>query len=202
LNVVIAGLAIGLAMAAPLGPVNLIVIRAALNQGWRSALLSGFGAIAADVMMASIAAFGLSAIEHVIMDYARPMQIIGGLVLVVLGVRTARMHFSAADFSDAPTATRLGLTFFLTATNPGTAFGFLAIFSAMSAMLQLNAAPLRSTFVVLGVALGGLLWWLFVSTFVSKFRTRFSAAMLERINRWSGVLIAAFGFVLLMQAFG
>jgi threonine/homoserine/homoserine lactone efflux protein len=189
-------------MAAPLGPVNLIVIRAALNQGWRPALLSGFGAIAADAMMASITAFGLSAIEHAIINYARPMQIIGGLVLVVIGVRTARMHFETADFSQAPAATRLGLTFFLTLTNPGTALGFLGLFSAMSAMLQLNAAPLRATAVVLGVALGGLLWWIFVSTFVSKFRTKFSATMLERINRWSGVLIAAFGFVLLMQAFG
>jgi threonine/homoserine/homoserine lactone efflux protein len=202
LNVLIAGIAIGLAMAAPLGPVNLIVIRAALNQGFRTAFFSGLGAIIADVMMASIAAFGLSAAEHVIVDYALPMQIIGGIILVVIGVRTARMHFSSVDLSPAPVTARLGMTFFLTATNPATALGFLAIFSAMSGMLQLNAAPHRSSIVVIGVSLGGALWWFFVSALLSKLRTKFGAATLERINRWSGVLIAAFGFLLLLQAFG
>lgn len=188
-------------MAAPLGPVNLIVIRTALNQGWRPALWSGAGAIIADVLMASIAAYGLSSIEHAIIAYARPMQITGGIILVALGVHTARRHFSSLDFAQAPAATRLGVTFFLTVTNPGTAFGFLAIFSAMSGVLQVNASPYRSTEVVLGVAAGGALWWLLVSVLVSKFRAKFSAATVERINRWSGILIAAFGFVLLMQAF-
>ena len=201
MNLIVAGIAIGLAMAAPLGPVNLIVIRAALNHNLRTVILSGLGAVIADTMMASIAAFGLRSIEHFIVDYTRPIQIIGGLILVVLGIRTARMHFASTDLAVTPVASRLGLTFFLTVTNPGTALGFLAIFSAMAGVLMLGTAPYRSTTVVIGVALGGALWWAFVSVLINRFKSKFSVTTLDRINRWSGILIAAFGFVLLMQAF-
>ena len=201
MNLIIAGIAIGLAMAAPLGPVNLIVIRAALNHNLRVAILSGLGAVIADAMMASIAAFGLRSIELFIVDYTRPIQIIGGLILVVLGIRTARMHFASTDLAATPVASRLGLTFFLTVTNPGTALGFLAIFSAMSGLLMLGTAAYRSTTVVIGVALGGVLWWVFVSVLIGRLKSKFGVATLDRINRWSGVLVAAFGFVLLMQAF-
>ena len=49
-NLIIAGMSIGLAMAAPVGPVNLIVIRTALNCGFRAAFLAGLGAVLADML--------------------------------------------------------------------------------------------------------------------------------------------------------
>jgi hypothetical protein len=44
------------------------------------------------------------------------------------------------------------------------------------------------------------LWWLFLSFVVSRLKTRISERALARISRWTGVLIAAFGFALLMEA--
>ena len=44
-SLIIAGISIGLAMAAPVGPVNLVVIRTALNSGFRAAFLAGLGAV-------------------------------------------------------------------------------------------------------------------------------------------------------------
>jgi threonine/homoserine/homoserine lactone efflux protein len=153
-------------------------------------------------MMASIAAYGMRSIEHVIVDYSRPIQIIGGLFLVVLGIRTARQHFEQIELAPPPSAARLGLTFFLTLTNPGTALGFLAIFGAMEGILQLGAVPYRPVTVLVGIACGGALWWLAVSMLILKLKSKFSTTTLDRINRWSGILVAAFGFVLLMRAFG
>jgi len=56
--------------------------------------------------------------------------------------------------------------------------------------------------VVAGVAVAAALWWLSVSALIGKLKLRFSITVLERINHRSGILIAAFRFVLLMQAFG
>ena len=196
-----AGVAIGLAMAAPLGPVNLIVIRTALNLGLRAAFMAGLGAVLGDVLMASIAAFGLRSIQHTISDYAMLLQIVGGLFLVIMGVKTARTHFASSDLTPPPHAARLGLTFSLTVTNPGTALGFLAVFSAMANVLQLGQAPYRPILVLAGVAAGGALWWLLLSVIISKLKSRLSTLTLDRINRWSGVCVAAFGFVLLLRAF-
>jgi threonine/homoserine/homoserine lactone efflux protein len=200
-QLIIAGLSIGLAMAAPLGPVNLIIIRTALNCGFRAAFLGGLGAVLADMLMGGIAAFGLQSIERFIMEYEMLLQICGGLLLVVLGIRTARTHFLATDLAPIPHAARLGLTFTLSVTNPGLILGFIAIFSSMSGILGLGASPYRPIVVLLGLAMGGALWWLALSFAVSRLKTKLSAITLDKINRWSGIFVAAFGFVLLMRAF-
>jgi threonine/homoserine/homoserine lactone efflux protein len=199
-QLVIAGTSIGLAMAAPLGPVNLIVIRTALNCGFRTAFLGGLGAVLADMLMAGVAAFGLHSIERFIMDYETLLQIAGGFLLVILGIRTARTHFAATDLAPIPHAARLGLTFMLSVTNPGLVLGFIAIFSSMSGILGLGASPYRPLIVLLGVAMGGAFWWLALSLMISRLKTKLSATTLDKINRWSGIFVAAFGFVLLMRA--
>ena len=58
----------------------------------------------------------------------------------------------------------------------------------------------RPPTVIAGVALGGVLWWLFLSFLVSRFKSRISDEGACRINRWTGILIAAFGFALLLEA--
>jgi len=201
LQLIIAGMSIGLALAAPLGPVNLIIIRTALNCGFGAAFLAGLGAVLADMLMGGTAAFGLHSIERFIMEYETLLQICGGLLLVILGIRTARTHFAATDLAPIPHAARLGLTFTLSVTNPGLVLGFIAIFSSMSGILQLGASPYRPLIVLMGVAMGGALWWLVLSFVISRVKTKLSATTLDRINRWSGIFVAAFGFVLLLQVF-
>src|SRR5215208_3012003 len=125
LKLIIAGLGIGLAMSAPLGPVNLIVIRTALCHELKVAFLAGLGAVLADVLIAGIAAYGIQSVSHLILDYAKILQIAGGLVLIVLGIRTARTHFAASDLANGPHSAKFGLTFSLSVTNPALVLGYL-----------------------------------------------------------------------------
>lgn len=201
LTLIIAGVAIGLAMSAPLGPVNLIVIRTALCHDLKVAFLAGLGAVFADVLIAGIAAYGIQSVAHLILDYAKFLQVAGGLLLIMLGIRTARTHFAASDLTDGPHSARFGLTFSLSVTNPGLVLGYLAIFSSLSAHLALGASPYRPATVLFGIALGGALWWLLLSFFMGRLKSRLGPSALERINRWSGILVAAFGFLLLWKAF-
>ena len=200
------GMAIGLAMTAPLGPVNILVIRNAIRRGFGVGFLVGLGAVAADLLYALAAAYGVSSIARFISTYAEALMIAGGLLLVVMGVRLARKRTGlGAVIQEGPArssqvAGRMLGAFTLTLTNPGEFFGFLAIFSALNAILRLHENALRPPTVVLGVVLGGVMWWLFLSFIVSRFRERISETLFQRINRWTGVLIAAFGFALLMEA--
>ena len=199
----------GLAMAAPLGPVNVIVIRATLRRGMAGGLIAGVGSLLADTMFASLAALGLRSVEHVFATYAMPIQIAGGLLLVVIGIRTARSHVEAKEFgneNETPAAGSLWrkvlTTFTATISNPGSIFGVFAIFGSMAVILKLEQSPYRPAMVVAGFAAGSALWWLFLSFIVSRLKTRLSSRVLDRINRWAGVFIAAFGFALLMQVVG
>ena len=204
LSLLLIGIAIGLAVTAPLGPVNILVIRNALRRGFGAAFAVGLGAVAADVLYAA-AAYGVSWVSHLIADYARPLLLAGGALLVVLGVWLARKRvvlsaLAREDDTGGAKAARMLAAFGLTISNPGELFGFIAIFGAMSGLLRLHEDAARPPTVIVGVALGGIAWWLFLSFLVSRFRDRVSQAALERINRWTGVLIAAFGFALLMEA--
>jgi threonine/homoserine/homoserine lactone efflux protein len=201
LTLIIAGVAIGLAMSAPLGPVNLIVIRTALCHDLKVAFLAGLGAVLADVLIAGIAAYGIQSVAHLILDYAKFLQVAGGLFLIVLGIRTARTHLAASDLTSGPHSAKFGLTFSLSVTNPGLVLGYLAIFSSLSVHLALGTSPFRPAIVVLGIALGSALWWLLLSFFIGRLKTRLGPSTLDRINRWSGILVAAFGFLLLWKAF-
>src|SRR4051794_6656244 len=201
----ITGIAIGLSMTAPLGPVNIIVIRNSIRRGFLVAFLTGLGAVAADAVFSSLAAYGVSSIEHFINVYAKQLTIVGGAILVFMGVRLARHHVSLAELAlkeplrNRQIAGKIAGTFMLTLTNPGIFFGFLAIFGTMNAVLKLGDSTGRPPTVIAGVAVGGALWWLFLSYLVTRLRTRISEALLDRINRWTGVLIAGFGFALLMD---
>ena len=126
-------------------------------------------------------------------------------MLVFIGVRLALSHVALAQLSLQETPNKrliirkMLTAFALTLTNPGVFFGFLAIFGTMSAVLTLAASADRPITVVAGVAIGGTLWWLFLSFAVTRLKSRITATTFDRINRWTGVLIAAFGFALLMD---
>ncbi|HUO98705.1 MAG TPA: LysE family transporter [Rhizomicrobium sp.] len=79
---------IGLIAAIPIGPVNLICIRRTLQCGWKYGFTSGLGAALGDGLFATITAFGLTAIAQLINGFSMPLQIVGGVALLIFGIRT------------------------------------------------------------------------------------------------------------------
>jgi threonine/homoserine/homoserine lactone efflux protein len=201
----VAGLAIGLAVAAPLGPVNLMVIRATLAGGRVAGLLVAAGAVLADVLLASAAAFGLKALGQWVAGQAHWWALAGGLLMIAVGIQAARKTVHNEEI-EAPTHwgaaaphRNAGLAFTLTVSNPGSLLGFIALLAGMAPALNLGAAPWRPVVLVVAIGLGGGLWWLFITTVAAVLRRKLSAGSLSRINRWAGIIIASFGFLLLFE---
>jgi threonine/homoserine/homoserine lactone efflux protein len=57
---ILRGFILGLAIAAPVGPIGVLCIRRTLAQGRAIGFVSGLGAATADVVYGCIAAFGLT----------------------------------------------------------------------------------------------------------------------------------------------
>ncbi|HUY79095.1 MAG TPA: LysE family translocator, partial [Ktedonobacterales bacterium] len=57
------GVALGLSIAAPVGPIGVLVIRRTLANGYLTGVASGMGAATADMLYGAVAAFGLTAIS-------------------------------------------------------------------------------------------------------------------------------------------
>ena len=82
------GVIIGLAIAAPVGPIGVLCIRRTLAEGRTSGFVSGLGAATADALYGSVAALGLTFVANFLVSGEMWLRLVGGAFLVFLGVRT------------------------------------------------------------------------------------------------------------------
>jgi len=198
LSVFFRGLIIGFSIAAPVGPIGVLCIRRTLAEGRLAGFLSGMGAASADMFYGAVAAFGLTAVQELLIGQSDWLRIIGGAFLLYLGIKT----FVSKPAEKAVESRRGGLfgayltTLFLTITNPLTILSFIAIFAGLR--LGETAGNFRSAaFMVLGVFLGSAAWWLTLSSGVSLLREKFTPVWLAWVNRLAGVIIFVFGLLAL-----
>jgi len=195
------GVLIGIVVAAPIGPVNLICIRRTLAYGRTNGFVSGLGAAVGDAVFAAIAAFGLTAAFALLTTFGVWLQVIGGVFLIALGIHT--FFHKPADNPDVVSkstgklARAMLATFVLTITNPATMLGFVAIFGGVEGLITVNSSMASAGMLVAAVFLGSALWWLGVAMSVGMLRHRMTDEMLVLFNHISGILIASFGVFVL-----
>jgi len=79
LELPIRGLAAGLIIAAPVGPVNLLCIRRTLEKGWKSGMVSGLGAALADTLYGAIAGFSITLAIQPLIREEFCIHLVGGI---------------------------------------------------------------------------------------------------------------------------
>ena len=133
LALILRGFILGLAIAAPVGPIGVLCIRRTLAQGRLFGFVSGLGAATADALYGCVAAFGLTAISALLVRQQDLLRLLGGLFLCYLGVRTLLAR--PTDQSAAAEGQGLGGAYFstllLTLTNPITILSFVAVFAGL-----------------------------------------------------------------------
>jgi|HubBroStandDraft_2_1064218.scaffolds.fasta_scaffold04723_6 threonine/homoserine/homoserine lactone efflux protein len=204
LVLIISGVVIGLIVAAPIGPVNLICIRRTLAFGQVNGFAAGLGAAAGDGAFAIVTGFGLTAIAQLIEGYFLGLELAGGIMLIAFGVHTfittpdmkelARMK----EAEGASTLVRaMASTFALTITNPATLFGFAALFAGLGGLAGGDASFVDTSVVVGGVIAGSILWWFTLTAFVGLFHRNINDRVMKIINHASGIIITLFGVAVL-----
>lgn len=194
------GLAIGFAIAAPVGAIGLLCIRRTLAEGRLAGFVSGLGAATADALYGAVAALGLTAVSTAIVERQALVRLIGGCFLCYLGGRTAL----ARPTTETRAGTARGLaaayasTFALTLTNPTTILSCAAVFAGMG-LSTLARDRLSALLLVVGVFVGSALWWLLLSGGVGLARRALTAERLRWVNRLSGALLAGFGLLALLS---
>ena len=203
IELVLAGIFIGLLLAAPIGPVNVLVIQRAATGGFWAGLSAGIGAVLGDGTLAAIAAFSMRAISDLMLAYRGPIQLIGGVVLVIfgLGLLFAKPAPSCAPGKGMPSWEHAGVipqTFFLTVTNPGAILGTAAIFGGLGSLIGGLENNFEALLLVAAVMGGSLLWWLGLSELITTIHHKLTEERLKLINRVAGVVLIAFGVLVLL----
>lgn len=198
-ELLIQGALSGFAIAAPVGPINVLCIRRTLADGFGRGLASGLGAAVADTLFGAIAAFGVASVMAFLTRWEGLLSLVGGMVLMFLGIRGLFVVPAADDGrgSGVGLVGAFASTFGMTIANPMTVLSFLAVFAAIGIGWNGFGA---ATALVVGVFLGSAAWWLGLSSVVTAIRHTLSERTLLWINRGAAVAILAFGAWALLRA--
>ncbi len=188
------GIAAGLMIAAPVGPVNVLCIQRSIQKGWRSGIVSGLGAALVDTFYGGIAGFSISLVIEFLIKEQFWIRLIGGFLLIAIGAvyyfrkpRSLESDGRSSEQFDFISA------LLLTATNPTTVLSFLAIL-AMLGMGQHQ--PLwQTSLLVGGIFLGSMSWWIILAGGANLLRDKVDDHTMLWLNRIGGLAIAAFGLI-------
>ena len=201
-SAILIGFAIGVVVAAPIGPVNIMTIQRSMRYGFLAGLATGIGGVGGDVLFASIAAHGVTAVTQFIEGHSLTIQLVGALLLLLFGVRIMRVHPHIEPSADSGPPGALGgmvQAFAMTVTNPAAVFGFLFIFGSLGDWGIAPGNYWTAWSLVAGVAAGSMAWWTTIAGIVAMVRHHLKDRTLEIINRVAGAALLIFGIVVLIR---
>ncbi len=201
IELILAGIGVGILVTAPVGPVNVLCIQRTLERGFWGGLTAGIGALIGDGLITLIATFGLTAISDLIQENKTSLKLIGGLLLVLFGWKLfqTKPRANGAGVADDGHHWVIPQTFFLTITNPGAVLGLFAILGSVTSAFGGIKSYTEAGLLVLSVMGGSLLWWVALARIIATIRHKLTVERLTAINRIAGLILVAFGVVLMGQ---
>jgi threonine/homoserine/homoserine lactone efflux protein len=195
MDTVLAGFALGFAVAAGFGPISVLALTSGLRHGFAPAFGVAVGVALIDGLYALLAGLGLAALVP-----GEELQVVGGLALVVIGAGMIRLSGGEAM---ALATFRRGLAVALAATlaNPLTIVSWAAAFTAVVPELSISRVETLSV-LPLSVSLGTLTWFTILAAAATLFGRRLGPRALRVASVVAGTAIALFGVLFVVRGLG
>ena len=195
----LAGLGLGLAVAAEVGPIWLLCARTALRGRLVAAMGVGLGAATVDLLYACLGVAGAAQLLRVT-GLRVALGLAGALVLMAIGARTLlsawRIRLGAEtdqELVSFAAALRTGLV--ATVSNPLTIMSWAAIFTAASTARVATSASTTAAMLA-GVGIGSLAWFTCLALVMSRLGRRLGDPALRLADALAGLGLVTFGGVL------
>ena len=180
------GLAIGMLISAPMGPIGMLVIQRTLGKGRWPGFFTGMGAGLSDLIYCLLTGFGLSFMTEFIDRHQLLLQLVGSIV-------------KAPDVKATNYWSDFVTGFLLTFSNPLILFFIIGLFARFAFILP-EFQPYHHIVAYTAIFGGALLWWWGVTTLVHRLGRRINVRSLKLINRIIGILLIGMAAVGLVMA--
>lgn len=186
---------LGISLAAPIGPVNIEVIKRGLKHGFLPAFLLSLGAAAADTTYLLLIYFGLSKFINIpiVKTY---IWFFGAIVLLYIGYLSVKEFFNRIDLENSnQKASRNSFIagYLITISNPMTIVWWLGVFGAIIGSSIQNVSKTTALIGSLTIILGVLLWF-FALAILLHFGKRFiNEKTMRHISMFAGIILIGFG---------
>jgi threonine/homoserine/homoserine lactone efflux protein len=196
------GMFIGVALAAPIGPINIEIISRGLRHGFRNGWYVGLGALTADTIYATIIVSGLTPIADS-PGLRAPLFLAGAAMLAWVGyngIKSSLEPIAQAAVADTPGGHRSFATGFLIAAfNPMGIVYWLSVGAALVAEAVERVGKIGSPVLVVGVFLGLLVWVTTLSIVAQASRRFVTGNGMRWITGTSGLVLVGFAIWFLVQ---
>jgi threonine/homoserine/homoserine lactone efflux protein len=201
----IKGILMGLLVSAPLGPVGVMCIQRTINRGVKSGFVSGLGAAAADTVYAIIAVLGLGFVITFIKEEKYWIQLVGALIIILFAIKIFYTN-PAVEIRNKRNKKSKPLeefisVFFVTLSNPGVFFAFIAFFAWFNVVGEENVGYFSALILIGGIFAGALSWWYILSAIINKFRKRIRLKNIWWLNKIMGIIVFICGVIALIELF-
>lgn len=200
--VILQAVFLGLLVAAPVGPVAILCIQRTLTYGLCTGLQFGLGVAMADAVFSCVAALGLTVVMSVMVQASAWIALSGGMYLFYLGYKSFKSQKVISYLKDGSSPAihnNFFTAFFVTVTNPMTILSFVAMFSGIIASTYSQNLFKNGMEFVVGIFLGSLGWWFFLSLVVSLLKKKIKGSWLSIVNTTCSALIMLFGVFLVIK---
>lgn len=192
------GILLGLGVAVPFGPLNVLILSTALRS-FKNAFALGLGAMSADILYLVLLLFGLLRfLNNEILTQI--IAVCGFVFLSYMAFSMFKSKAKALEFkqkqgvADESLIKSYAKGFALNLLNPF----IIAFWASVSLIFSQNESK---GFMVLGLFVAIFVWVFSLSFFVAKFAHRFTARVVRGINIVSALIIEYFALLLVYEVF-
>ena len=190
----------GMAIAAPIGPVGVLVLRRSMLRSFASGVSTGLGATFADSFLAGALALGLASVSGFFDHWVNEFKTFGGFILIAIGWwvwRTSPPKDPGPKPANKGNIGAFATALALTLSNPMTIVGIAGVFAGMGVLDSVDSR-FHACVLVIAVFSGSLAWWFILSEIGRRLRGSTGGLAIRRINQGCGIFIAAIGAIQLL----
>lgn len=202
-SLLIQGYLLGLSVAAPIGPINILCIHRTLGQGPRYGIATAVGCAGADGTYAALAAFGITAVSGFLVENALVFRLAGAAILAWLGIRALRRGATVGAVAESDARALLGgaaSAYALTIANPMTIILFAGLIAGVGLKAIAEGGASASALIVAGVFCGTFSWMSGLVLVSGLMRARVGDKLLARANQLGALILFGFAFWLAASA--
>lgn len=189
----------GYAIAIPVGPIAVLILRTGMRDGLRAAMAAGAGTATADLIYATVAMLAGPALVSLIAPVLLPARLLAAALLLLLALRQLRtVDFAAPGREPAPAGRTYAMVLALTLVNPATVIYFATLAVGLPNIASDLAA--RALFVT-GAVLASLSWQWLLAASGSALHGRVPSRLGRITGIASSAIIAALAVKIAIDAF-
>jgi threonine/homoserine/homoserine lactone efflux protein len=201
LSAFLIGAAAGYAIAIPVGPIAVLIVRTGLRRGFGVAAAAGAGTATVDLIYAITAVVVGSAVTSALTPVIAPMRLAAAAVLLYLAVRGLMRLGRVGTALESGDERSIGRTYLLfvglTLLNPATVAYFVTLAVGLPEIAQ--DAPSRVAF-AFGAALSSLSWQTLLAAVGAALHARLSRRVELATALLSSAILVAFALKIALDA--